>query len=188
MGDEFEGIVAAVTSFGLFVELKDLYVEGLVHITNLPHDYYHFEAAQHRLIGERTRQVFRLGDELSVRVAGVNLDDRKVDLEMTGFKKSSRKKSAKKNDRDERPINVSKNARRLAEAHEEERNRKKSGKGKGRGKAISTDSKPRKKRSAVTEDGKKATAKPAKRGGKKPSKGSQVRKTKSAKPSTFKKR
>ena len=184
VGDEFEGIVAAVTSFGLFVELKDLYVEGLVHITNLPHDYYHFEAAQHRLIGERTRQVFRLGDELSVRVAGVNLDDRKVDLEMTGFKKSSRKKSAKKNDRDERPINVSKNARRLAEAHEEERGRKKGGK--GRGKAKSSDTKPRKKRS--TDDGKKSPPKAAKRGGKKPSKGSQVRKAKSAKPSTSKKR
>lgn len=168
VGDEFEGIVAAVTSFGLFVELKDLYVEGLVHITNLPHDYYHFEAAQHRLIGERTRQVFRLGDEISVRVAGVNLDDRKVDLEMVGFKKSSRKKSAAT-----------------------DRSGKAGGKAKkssSRGAKPSAAGKPRKKKSVTTGDGKKTTPKAAKRGDKKPSKGSRVRKDKSAKSSAPKKR
>ncbi|MDA9004090.1 ribonuclease R [bacterium] len=81
VGDEFEGIVTGVTHFGLFVELKDLYVEGLVHISSLPADYYQFEPAFHRLIGERTRQVFGLGDSLTVRVVSVNLDERKVDFE-----------------------------------------------------------------------------------------------------------
>ncbi len=189
VGDEFEGIVAAVTSFGLFVELKDLYVEGLVHITNLPHDYYHFEAAQHRLIGERTRQVFRLGDEISVRVAGVNLDDRKVDLEMVGFKKSSRKKSSKKSAGKDRPIDTKKNSRRLAES-DGDRPRKSGGKSKkpsGRGGKSTADAKssgdrkPRKKKSTVTTGGKKTTPKAAKRGDKKPSKGSRARKAKSAK-------
>lgn len=82
VGSSFEGHVSSVTSFGLFVELNDLYVEGLVHITSLPHDYYRFEPAMHRLIGERTRKVFGLGDDLIVKVVGVDLDNRKIDFEL----------------------------------------------------------------------------------------------------------
>lgn len=82
VGAVYDGHVSSVTSFGLFVELNDLYVEGLVHITNLPHDYYRFDAAQQRLVGERTRRVFGLGDELVVRVVGVDLDNRKIDFEI----------------------------------------------------------------------------------------------------------
>lgn len=98
VGDDFDGIITAVTSFGLFVELKDLYVEGLIHITNLPHDYYHHEDAQHRLKGERSGRVFRLGDQLRVRVAQVNLDDRKVDFQFidAGEKNPHTSKKAKK--------------------------------------------------------------------------------------------
>ncbi len=93
VGDVFEGIVSSVVGFGLFVELKDVYVEGLVHITALPQDYYHFDAAHHRLVGERTRRVFRLGDQIKVQVTRVDLDERKVDLEMISEGKST--KSAK---------------------------------------------------------------------------------------------
>lgn len=82
VGSVFPGIVSAVTGFGLFVELKELYVEGLIHVTALPHDYYGFEPAQHRLVGERTRKVFGLGDELVVRVVRVDLDNRKIDFEL----------------------------------------------------------------------------------------------------------
>jgi ribonuclease R len=82
VGEVYPGLVSAVTGFGLFVELTDLYVEGLVHISSLPHDYYRFEPAQHRLVGERTRKIFGLGDELLVRVARVDLDNRKVDFEL----------------------------------------------------------------------------------------------------------
>mgnify|MGYP006426012019 CR=1 FL=1 len=82
VGQVFDGVVAAATGFGLFVEIKDLYVEGLVHITALPQDYYRFEPAQHRLVGDRTRKVFGLGDELRVRVVRVDLDSRKIDFEM----------------------------------------------------------------------------------------------------------
>ncbi|HEY7772495.1 MAG TPA: ribonuclease R [Marinagarivorans sp.] len=82
IGEVFEGVISAVTGFGLFVELKDLYVEGLVHITNLPQDYYHYEAAHHHLVGERTRKVYALGDAIVVRVARVDLDERKVDFEL----------------------------------------------------------------------------------------------------------
>lgn len=82
VGESFEGVITAVTNFGLFVELKDLYVEGLIHIATLPRDYYIYQQAQHRLVGEHTRQVFRLGDELLVQVAAVNLEERKVDFEL----------------------------------------------------------------------------------------------------------
>ncbi len=91
LGDVYPGMITGVTNFGIFVELQDLYVEGLVHITALPSDYYHYEEAHHRLIGERTRQLFCLGDQLEVRVSGVNLDERKVDFELVGFNSSPKK-------------------------------------------------------------------------------------------------
>lgn len=82
VGDSFTGVITGVTNFGVFVELLDVYVEGLVHISSLPSDYYHYEEAHHRLVGERSRRVFSLGDELMVQVAAVNLDERKVDFEL----------------------------------------------------------------------------------------------------------
>ena len=82
VGEVFDGVIAAVTHFGLFVELAGLYVEGLIHVSALHSDYYHFDATRHRLVGERTRQVFQLGGKLTVRVVRVDLDDRKVDLEL----------------------------------------------------------------------------------------------------------
>tara|TARA_B100001250_G_scaffold386417_1_gene382937 strand:- start:8346 stop:10820 length:2475 start_codon:yes stop_codon:yes gene_type:complete len=83
VGEDFEGIITAVTGFGLFVELKDVYVEGLVHVSTLQNDYYQYDQVKHRLIGERTRRSFRLGDHIWVKVVAVNLDDRKVDFELT---------------------------------------------------------------------------------------------------------
>jgi ribonuclease R len=82
VGDEFDGVIAAVTGFGLFVELKDLYIEGLVHVTALPGDYYNFDPAHQRLIGERSGRSFQLGGKVRVQVARVDLDDRKIDLEL----------------------------------------------------------------------------------------------------------
>ncbi len=82
VGNEFTGVVTSVTGFGLFVQLDDLFIEGLVHITGLPRDYYNFEAAHHRLVGERTRRVFRLGDRLSVIVTRVDVDERKIDFDL----------------------------------------------------------------------------------------------------------
>lgn len=92
VGEVFEGVIAAVVPFGLFVELKDLYVEGLVHITSLPKDYYHHEPALNRMVGERTGQSFTMGDELTVRVARVDLDERKIDFEIESVKPTRRKK------------------------------------------------------------------------------------------------
>jgi ribonuclease R len=82
VGDEFNGVVSAVTSFGLFVELEDLYIEGLVHITALPGDYYNFDASHQRLTGERTGRSYQLGGRVRVQVARVDLDDKKIDLEL----------------------------------------------------------------------------------------------------------
>jgi ribonuclease R len=82
VGDTFPGVITAVTGFGIFVELTDIYVEGLVHVTALPGDYYHFDPVHHRLSGERTGRSFRLGDTVEVLVARVDLDERKIDFEM----------------------------------------------------------------------------------------------------------
>ena len=79
-GEEFHGIISSVTSFGLFVQLDKIFVDGLVHITALKNDYYRFDAVGHRLTGERNGQVFRLGDTIKIKVASVNLDDRKIDF------------------------------------------------------------------------------------------------------------
>ena len=71
------------TGFGIFVELSDIYVEGLVHVTSLKNDYYHFDAIKHRLIGESTKVSYRLGDKVRVAVMHVDLDERKIDLGLT---------------------------------------------------------------------------------------------------------
>jgi len=82
VGETFPGTVTSVTSFGIFIELNEIFVEGLVHITNLPKDYYQFEPITHRLIGERAGEVFQLGDGVTINVAGVNMDERKIDFEL----------------------------------------------------------------------------------------------------------
>ncbi|KAB2926216.1 MAG: ribonuclease R [Candidatus Contendobacter sp.] len=81
VGQVFDGIITGVTGFGLFVELRGVFVEGLVHVTSLRNDYYQFDPVGHRLHGERSGQVYRLGDRLTVRVVRVDLDERKIDFE-----------------------------------------------------------------------------------------------------------
>ncbi|MEI6146201.1 MAG: ribonuclease R [Methylococcales bacterium] len=82
IGEEFSGIISAVTSFGFFVELADIYVEGLVHISNLGQDYFHFDATSHQLKGERSGINYRLGDRVKIRVVRVDLDEKKMDFEL----------------------------------------------------------------------------------------------------------
>jgi ribonuclease R len=81
LGQRFDGRISAVTSFGVFVELDKVYVEGLVHITSLKNDYYIYDAVKHRLIGEKRGQRYCLGDKMTVLVARVDLDERKIDFE-----------------------------------------------------------------------------------------------------------
>ena len=82
IGDEFTGTISSVTNFGLFVQLDDVYVDGLVHISSLQSDYYQYQEAAHRLVGDRTRITYGLGDKLKVKVVRVSLDDRKIDFEL----------------------------------------------------------------------------------------------------------
>jgi len=89
VGDVFSGTITSVTSFGLFVELDDIYVEGLVHVTALQNDYYKFDPIKHRLVGERTNKSYRLTDKITIQVVRVNLDDKKIDFELAGASKPS---------------------------------------------------------------------------------------------------
>lgn len=98
VGEEFAGIVSSVTGFGLFIELQNIYVEGLLHITALPKDYYHFDPLRHRLQGERSGRIYHLGDRIQVRIVRVDLDNKKIDFELietiTSTKKRTRPKRA----------------------------------------------------------------------------------------------
>jgi ribonuclease R len=95
VGHEFSGIISGVTNFGIFVELTDIYVEGLIHISTLPEDYYQFDPAKHALLGERTGRSFRLGDTVKIRVACVNLDESKIDFVLAEGARDKAKKVKK---------------------------------------------------------------------------------------------
>jgi ribonuclease R len=82
VGGQFDGIISGVTSFGLFVELKDSKVNGLIHVTQLPNDYYHFDPIRKTLSGERAGRVFRLGDQVSIIVLKASLEERKIDFRL----------------------------------------------------------------------------------------------------------
>jgi len=161
IGDTFDGIVTSVTSFGMFVQLEDLFVDGLVHVSSLGFDYFHFDSAGLTLTGERTGTQFRLGDPVSVEVTAVNLDERKIDFELQGVtvgrgkrrKSSDRKRGAKDKvrgkdrgrdkwsdksaDDDEKSNQRSgkKSKRKSTEKHPEKRKSKSSDKPKDRGKS-----------------------------------------------------
>jgi ribonuclease R len=102
VGEEFAGVITSVTSFGLFIELKDIYIEGLVHISTLRNDYYQFDSVKHALTGERSGKRYRLGDAAKVKVARVDLEQRQIDFvileELAGMRSAkTKKKKAKKN-------------------------------------------------------------------------------------------
>ncbi|MBU5445360.1 ribonuclease R [Paenibacillus sp. MSJ-34] len=85
IGEEFDGIISSVTSFGMFVELDNT-VEGLIRLSGMTDDYYHFHEQHMSLIGERTSKIYRIGDEVKIRVAGVNMDEHTIDFEMVDMK------------------------------------------------------------------------------------------------------
>jgi len=80
IGEVYEGTVAGVTSFGVFVALDGVYVEGLLHVTELGNDYFNYDKARHEMVGERTNVRFRLGDRLTVKLARVDLETSKIDF------------------------------------------------------------------------------------------------------------
>jgi ribonuclease R len=82
VGSDFDGVVSGVTSFGLFVELNESKVNGLVHVTMLPHDYYHFDATRKTLAGERRGLAWSLGDAVRVKVLKASVEDRRIDFKL----------------------------------------------------------------------------------------------------------
>jgi ribonuclease R len=84
VGDEFDGVISSVTNFGLFIRLDDLQIDGLIHVTNLGDEFFAHDAAKHTLIGEHSHKVYRLGDKVTVKVASVSLDDRRINLTLKG--------------------------------------------------------------------------------------------------------
>ena len=80
LGDEFDGVITGVTNFGVFVQITALLVDGLVHVTSLSNDYYHFDSGSQSLVGERTGRQFRLGDAMRVQVNKVDMETRRIDF------------------------------------------------------------------------------------------------------------
>ena len=80
VGESFDGVISGVTAFGLFVALDSIYVEGLVHISELPSDYFHFDPVKRMLLGERTGRRYRLGDRIRVKLVRVDLEASKIDF------------------------------------------------------------------------------------------------------------
>ncbi|MDR2876098.1 MAG: ribonuclease R [Methylobacillus sp.] len=106
VGESFSGTVAGVTSFGLFVALDEVYVEGLLHVTELGNDYFNFDAVRHQMLGERTGVRYRLGDRLRIKVARVDMESSKIDFVLDQSAETPREKPAKKSS--PKPTRVSK--------------------------------------------------------------------------------
>ncbi len=104
VGDRFTGVISTVTNFGLFVRLQDLHIEGLVHITALGQDYYHYDDVRMCLTGENSGVKYRVGDVVTVQVAAVNLDEKKIDLTM---QLNGDNKTQKTNKKSKKPKNSS---------------------------------------------------------------------------------
>ena len=91
VGGEFSGVISSVTGFGLFVRLADLFIDGLVHISTLENDYYQFDAAKQRLIGENSGMQYRLGDKVRIKVEAVHLENKMVDFSLMGSERKPRR-------------------------------------------------------------------------------------------------
>ena len=119
VGSEFDGIISSVTGFGFFVRLNDLFIDGLVHISTLDNDYYRFDAAGQRLIGENSGMLYRIGDTVKIRVEAVSLEQRQVDFALVSSERTPRRvgKTAKDN---------AKKTTRYAESDKKQRKRSKS--------------------------------------------------------------
>ena len=84
LGETFAGTITGVTGFGIFVTLDEVYVEGLVHISEFGQDYFHFDQAKHAIIGERTKKKFQLSDRVNIKVARVDIETSKIDFSLAG--------------------------------------------------------------------------------------------------------
>ncbi|MFT5808989.1 MAG: ribonuclease R [Moritella dasanensis] len=95
LGDTFDGVIAAVTNFGFFVRIKNLNIDGLVHVSSLRGDYYNFDGGRQTLRGEKSGVEYRIGDQVEVKVLAINMNDKKIDLELAGAVTHSRRSKSK---------------------------------------------------------------------------------------------
>ena len=86
IGEEFQGIISSLTNFGIFVQLENT-IEGLVHFSNMLDDYYHFDEEKFHIIGERTNRLYKLGDEVTIKVIGVDIAKRNIDFQIVDKEK-----------------------------------------------------------------------------------------------------
>lgn len=118
IGQQFTGIITSVTGFGFFVRLNDLFIDGLVHVSTLNNDYYQYDNVGQRLIGESSGQVYRLGDEVEVKVEAVSMDERTIDFSLISTTRTARNpgKTARvrglKGEKDKKNASSSKSRRR----------------------------------------------------------------------------
>ncbi len=107
IGEEFDGTVAGVTSFGLFVALDGVYVEGLLHVTELGNDYFHYDKVRHEMAGERTGVRYRLGDRLRIKLVRVDLETTKIDFSLVNKNKDLESKPKVEYDGNPAPVKAS---------------------------------------------------------------------------------
>ncbi len=95
INEEFDGVISAAVSFGVFVALNEVFVEGLVHVTELGQDYFHFDAARHQMMGERTGKRYRLGDKVRIRVVQVDIESSRIDFALVDDSPAGKAAAAK---------------------------------------------------------------------------------------------
>ncbi len=91
IGEDYDGVITGVTNFGVFVQLVDLQIDGLVHVTSLLNDYYHFEQREMSLVGERSGTRYGLGDRLRVTVVRVDMESKRIDFRLSGDRERNRR-------------------------------------------------------------------------------------------------
>jgi ribonuclease R len=92
LGEEYDGVISGVTGFGIFVEIPEFLIEGLVHVRDLSNDYFIHDPARFRLVGQNTKKIFRLGDAVRVRVSRVSVPMRKIDFVLAPEPRTAKKK------------------------------------------------------------------------------------------------
>ncbi len=125
IGNTYSGEVSSITNFGLFVRLNEVYVEGLIHVTELGDDYYHYDHAKQRMLGERTGQSFSIGDELDIQVANVDIDLRRIDFSLREpSQKTTKGKKRKISEREKLYSNAKRKTRDANGSEKEKSNRR----------------------------------------------------------------
>ena len=137
IGNKYSGEVSSVTNFGLFIRLKEVYVEGLIHVTELGNDYYHYDHGKQRMIGERTHKTFSIGDMVEIEVANVDIDSRRIDFKLIEDS-SSHPKNRKISEREKLYANAKNKAQKQGrkDGSKSESNKASSEFNSGKGKAI----------------------------------------------------